>query len=828
MGGMSKGQPPCKADDVKAAAVGRSIDILTIVAGIPGDLLDGKHHPCPKCGGKDRFRLIDAGSGAVLCNQCFAKRNGDFLAAVKWMCNCDFPTALRKVADYLGIKGPRRPGSENVENAKRKLVAEYGYLDETGRLLFQVVRYAPKDFRQRRPESNGGWSWSVKGMRVVPYRLPELLAEPARPVVIVEGEKDADNLAKIGVLATCNAGGAGKWTTEHAAFLRNRRVVVLCDNDESGRNHAQLVARSLDGIAECVGIVELPGLPEKGDASDWIAAGGTKDELRRLAEATPLWTQLTEWPEIESFDGLNLPDFLTDALPPVLGEWVEAESHATQTPADLAGLLALAVCAAMIARRVVVEPRAGWREPVNLFVAVLLEPGNRKSAVFSDAMRPLRELENELIEAARPTVARQQSDRRQDESRLKKLEKSAAEKGDAEARYKAGTLAAELAEQSEPALPRLIVDDATSEKLGMMLEQQFGRIASMSPEGGVFDLMAGLYSKSGIPQFGVYLMGHSGDDLITDRVSRPSIRVERPALTCAYAMQPAVIEGLADNAAFRGRGLLARFLYAAPQSWIGWREIAPAPVSAAIRDAYCQAVRALADVEGECVLQLAADAEALLREWEAEIEAMLDEGGQMEIMRDWGAKLAGATLRLAAVLHCVEHGPAGRIAEPTIAAAIDLARYLVPHTEAVLNMMQAKEDSGDDDARYVLRWIERHKKLQFSKRDAHQHGRQRFPQADDIDGALSELQRRGYIRPRVSKAKGPGRPASPAFDVNPATYQDEKHENRSQNSQKSGGAGARANSENIESASGTTTQGVPEELVVSEAREAPRHKANRR
>ncbi|MEO8495288.1 MAG: DUF3987 domain-containing protein [Planctomycetota bacterium] len=175
-----------------------------------------------------------------------------------------------------------------------------------------------------------------------------------------------------------------------------------------------------------------------------------------------------------------------------------------------------------------VEPRPGWREPVNLFVAVLLEPGNRKSAVFADVMKPLRELEAELIEAARPAVAREQSERRQDEARLRKLEKLAAEKKeDAEVRHQAGNLSAELDQQAEATLPRLLVDDATAEKLGMMLAEQGGRIASMSPEGGVFDLMAGLYSKSGIPQFGVYLMGHSGDDLITDRVSRKSVRVER-------------------------------------------------------------------------------------------------------------------------------------------------------------------------------------------------------------------------------------------------------------------------------------------------------------
>jgi hypothetical protein len=296
-------------------------------------------------------------------------------------------------------------------------------------------------------------------------------------------------------------------------------------------------------------------------------------------------------------------------------------------------------------------------------------------------------------------------------------------------------------------------------------------------------------------------MGHSGDDLITDRVSRKSVRVERPALTCAYAMQPAVIEGLAENAAFRGRGLLARFLYAAPQSWIGRREIAPEPVSDAVKEAYRQAVRALANVDTDCTLQLDAEASAVLQEWEAEIESMLGDGGQMEIMRDWGAKLAGATLRLAAVLHCVEYGAAGYIDGATIRAAVELARYLVPHAEAVLNMMQAKEASADDDARYVLRWIERHGRREFTKRDAQQHGKRRFPKADDIDPALAELTRRGYIRSRPLDAAGRGRPPSPSYEVNPAAFANADPEKRVHNSQNPPPRPEDGDSENIENAS---------------------------
>ena len=108
-------------------------------------------------------------------------------------------------------------------------------------------------------------------------------------MVIVEGEKDADTLAGIGLVVTCNAGGAGKWLAEHSEFLRGRIVIIIPDNDEAGRNHAQQVAQLLHGIAESVRIVELPGTSDKGDVSDWIAAGGTASDLLTLANNTPEW-----------------------------------------------------------------------------------------------------------------------------------------------------------------------------------------------------------------------------------------------------------------------------------------------------------------------------------------------------------------------------------------------------------------------------------------------------------------------------------------------------------------------------------------------------------
>jgi Protein of unknown function (DUF3631) len=190
--------------------------------------------------------------------------------------------------------GPRKKRSGG--RASFTIVATYDYADESGAQLFQVVRLAPKDFRQRRPNGKGGWTWSLGKTRRVLYRLPEVRDAMARErlVVIVEGEKDADNLSKLGVTATCNAGGASKWRTEYAESLRDADVVVIGDNDDAGRAHVAHIASSLHGIARRVRALDLtqtwPECPAKGDISNWIEAGGTVEALNALIQALPEWT----------------------------------------------------------------------------------------------------------------------------------------------------------------------------------------------------------------------------------------------------------------------------------------------------------------------------------------------------------------------------------------------------------------------------------------------------------------------------------------------------------------------------------------------------------
>lgn len=284
-----KGRMP-EAAAVKAAAAGRWIEILH-AAGIDSSLLDGKGHPCPKCGGDDRFAAHKdvATRGAVICRTCFAKGGGDGMATVKWVKECDFPEALRFVADFLNISTNGQPQGSGQQR-QRRIVTTYDYRDAGGNVIYQAVRYEPKDFRQRRPKPGGGWLWNMQGIEPVPYRLPELLAHPEALVIVCEGEKDCDNLARFRFVATCNHGGAGKWTHDHAKHLEGRRVVILPDNDNPGKQHARQVASSLQGIAARVAVLHLPDLPEKGDVSDWLEAGGTPEALQALIDAAPEWT----------------------------------------------------------------------------------------------------------------------------------------------------------------------------------------------------------------------------------------------------------------------------------------------------------------------------------------------------------------------------------------------------------------------------------------------------------------------------------------------------------------------------------------------------------
>lgn len=192
-----------------------------------------------------------------------------------WWCHCGAKGGIYDLAKKLGVSVP--------DTQERKVVATYDYRGADGRLLYQVVRFTPKGFAQRRPVG-GDYEWNLDGVERVPYALPLVLAHPDAAVVVVEGEKDADainGVADLDVLvATTNSGGAGGWIDSYSGHFASRTVIIVPDNDEAGFKHAREVRDSLRsaGVREARVLI-LDGMPPKGDVSDWLKQGHTPQEL---------------------------------------------------------------------------------------------------------------------------------------------------------------------------------------------------------------------------------------------------------------------------------------------------------------------------------------------------------------------------------------------------------------------------------------------------------------------------------------------------------------------------------------------------------------------
>lgn len=248
---------------------------METLAGLPGFRATAKQQWEARCPGhEDRKASLAIGIG----------NDGRILL------HCHAGCDLARILEAAGISQKDLFANNGHEPQERRIIATYDYQTGAGELSYQVVRYEPKDFRQRRPDGNG-WIWNIAGLKRIPYHLPELAG--AEYVFVVEGEKDVDALRALGLAATCNSGGAGKWTSELSQYFKpNQHITIIPDNDESGRKHAQQVAASLHGKVASVKVLELPGLGDKGDVSDWLKGRDPEaaaEELSRLAEAAPEW-----------------------------------------------------------------------------------------------------------------------------------------------------------------------------------------------------------------------------------------------------------------------------------------------------------------------------------------------------------------------------------------------------------------------------------------------------------------------------------------------------------------------------------------------------------
>lgn len=478
-----------------------------------------------------------------------------------------------------------------------------------------------------------------------------------------------------------------------------------------------------------------------------------------------------KWEAPIPFGRYDLEPFPTDALPPDIGEYVEAVAESTQTPVDMAGTAALTLVSVCAQGKYVIRGKADWIEPLNTFSNIIASPSERKSAVLHAVVSPADnyEVQYNLRNAGRVESSKMRKrvlERRQ-KAVEDKVAKGNAEEGELE------RIAQEIAEFEDEKPLHLYVDDITTEKLVSVMASNRGRAALISSEGGIFDTLAGIYTKN--VNIDVMLKGYSGDTIRVDRIGRESESIMNPSLTILLMTQPKVVSDVLSNATFRGRGLTARFLYCLPASSVGDRRFQSTPVPDAVYRRYEQKIVNMLEEEypgKPAVISLSPEASELLTAFAEEIEPRL-KTDYAEIA-DWAGKLVGNTLRIAGLLcragvyrapEFLNDDDALVVDGATMANAIRLGRYYLSHALAVYDVIP--EATMHRQAERILQMIRENNLTEFNRRMAMRCCRS-FKTVAEIQPVLDFLDDYGYIIRKPDKAVTSGRPPLPKYAVNPA------------------------------------------------------------
>mgnify|MGYP003133590624 CR=1 FL=1 len=257
----------------------------------------------------------------------------------------------------------------------KKITATYRYEDENSNHVFSVVRFEPKDFRPQRPDGR----FTLEGVTRVPYRLPQMLKaiKANKTILIVEGEKDCDNLADIGLTATTFPGGAGKWRDDYLPWFKGSRIACMPDNDRPGKDGMHIIAKKISEVAQKILWIEFPGIPEKGDISDWLQEDGNDlKKFKELAKEKAItWTAPTvktvkkEPEQILHKDFYSPPGFVGD-----LADFIVDNSKYRQPILALSA--SLAYTGVLMGRKVATEENTRS----NLFIAALARTGHGKES----------------------------------------------------------------------------------------------------------------------------------------------------------------------------------------------------------------------------------------------------------------------------------------------------------------------------------------------------------------------------------------------------------------------------------------------------------------
>ncbi len=463
-----------------------------------------------------------------------------------------------------------------------------------------------------------------------------------------------------------------------------------------------------------------------------------------------------KWDTPIPFEKPTLPTFPVDALPKIIRDYVVAVAETTQTPVDMAATASLAIMSLCMQGRYRIDGKADWNEPVNLYTLIIAEPSERKSAIISFMTRPVNEYELNYnnTNAGRFEASRMRKSAL--ESKKKTIETQYA-KGKA-TETDLTEIAEKVANFKEEKPKKLYVDDITTEKLTSILSDSGGKTAIISTEGGIFDVLAGMYNKS--VNIDVFLKGYSGDTIRVDRIGRPSELIQKPALTILLSVQPSVLSQLISNSTFEGKGLTTRFLYALPESLIGKRKFHTSPIPPEVSRLYDMKIKDVLNEEENLIdnqiVRLSREASSLFETFHDENEKIMGENTEI---KTWRGKLVGNVLRISALLARFNKDqfnpffditPSLVVSKDDMANAILIGRYYIEHAKASYSLMGI--DPINKQAEYVLANIKKNGFYEFSKRDILRASRS-YKTVDAITPVLNRLVEYGYIQVKQTNKK---------------------------------------------------------------------------
>jgi len=387
----------------------------------------------------------------------------------------------------------------------------------------------------------------------------------------------------------------------------------------------------------------------------------------------------------------------------------------------------------------------------------VLQSSERKTPVFKAMTVPIHAWEIEQERLLEPTINEVAEIRLVSETRLEKLRAKAVK---AEHQMDRQRLLRELAEvqgsmPAEIRVPRLWTGDTTAESLQDLLADHEERMAVLSDEGGIFNVMAGMYNQ-GIVNIDIFLQAYSG---IHARIKRKirNVSLSRPALTFGITVQPSVIESFAygSRKQIRGKGGLGRFLFCIPDSMLGKRDIGQRQaIPHEIKARYGSGIRRLLSIPRQAddfgnevpkLLSLSGESLAIWQEFSRYIEMKLGPQGELAVLNDWGGKLPGNALRVAGLLHLVEHeADTLVIGKETLLRALKLCDLLIDHAKAAFDMIGSNEAASG--ARRIFDWVVARSYEPFTKTECHKEFKSAFKNAVELDSAIKELIDRAIIR----------------------------------------------------------------------------------